>query len=195
MKKLTAWMMAFLLLLAPCAMAQEDEAEILAMQPVVDSIMRAICVEDETIHDAEDAEYFWSVLYLMGVNWSGFHELCVFSEDYSTIRIPRQVMQEYATAIFCDYQDLLPLPEDSVIVYDEGWDAFILPLSDMGDTHTMLDEYHFDDEGALHVAASLRDWEDNVFFRMNFVMLPNPYADAVVEPVYLYSVAEAVAAE
>lgn len=190
MKKLVLIILALMLAGMPCAMADEyDKAA--NMAPIIDSVVRAMVeagIQGEAGYAPRDAEFFWSVMYLMGVNWSKDNPLCEMDGD--SIRVPRKVMQEYATAAFLDYDDLLPLPDDTAISYDERGDAYIMPMSDMGDTKVSYADVSPGKKRIL-VEAVLLDGEENQLATVNFVLVDNPYADAVTDPTFLLTVKRA----
>ena len=76
MKKLLALLLTVTMLLGGVsAWAQEDEAGVQAMLPVLDSVMRAM-VEMDCSYQPQDSAYFWMVLSLLAVNWGQDNLLC-----------------------------------------------------------------------------------------------------------------------
>lgn len=160
-----------------------------AMMPILDSIVRTMGIGGDTPYAPRDAEFFWSVLYHMGENWGHTHPLVERKEDGAVI-VPRQVMQEFATAAFLDYDGLLPLPQSlaQALAYDEGLDAYRLAPSDMGATETRLEEVFTGADGVITARVSLNVGPDELLGMLDFQLAPNPYAAGVSEPVYHYSV-------
>lgn len=102
------------------AASQKYEEKVEAMVPVFDSIARYL-VEEDGIYDAKDSTCFWTVLYLLANNYGATDSLVTAVDG--GLRFPKKLMQEYATACFSDYEDLLELPEGFTIEYDENYDA------------------------------------------------------------------------
>lgn len=171
------------------------EKNVEAMMPILDSIIRTLGIEGEFAFDSEDPEIFWSVLYLMGENWGSVHPLVTVEEDfdYTTI-VPRQVMQEFASAAFLAYDDLLPIPDDyaQAVQYDESLDAYRLSPSDMGDAITHLESVSVS-EGVVTVIVGYYVGEvgtDELLGKFDFTLVDNPYADAISDPIFVYTVGQ-----
>ena len=64
-----------------------------AMMPILDSILNTMGMTDTTPYAPKDADFFWSVLYLTGVNWGHTHPLIEYNNVHAII--PSQVMQEF----------------------------------------------------------------------------------------------------
>ena len=118
--------------------------------------------------------------------------LCELEENELTV--PRQVMQEYASAAFLDYDDLLPIPAESETVmvrYDEAWDAYYVGLGDVGDSYTQIASVSQLEDGSTQVEVTMGSYDVPQMYTMQAVLAPNPYADGMADPVYLYSVSSA----
>lgn len=192
MKKLLALLLTVTMLLGGVsAWAQEDEDEVQAMLPVLDSVMRAM-VEMDCSYQPQDSAYFWMVLSLLAVNWGQDNLLCEIEEN--ELKVPRQVMQEYASAAFLDYDDLLPIPAESetaMVRYDEAWDAYYVGLGDVGDSYTQIASVSQLEDGSTQVEVTMGSYDVPQMYTMQAVLAPNPYADGMADPVYLYSVSSA----
>ncbi len=162
-----------------------------AMMPILDSILNTMGMTDTTPYAPKDADFFWSVLYLTGVNWGHTHPLIEYNNVHAII--PSQVMQEFASAAFRDYDDLLPLPQsfEDAMQYDDGLDAYLLALSDRGDSSTTLDSVEANADGSVTALVSLHIAPDAFWGTMEFNLAANPYAEAISEPTYLYTVQDA----
>jgi len=162
------------------------------MMPILDSIVRTIGIEGEGQYDPQDEGCFWYVLQQMGVNWGQTHPL--YEKEGDTIILPRQVMQEFASAAFYEYDDLLPVPEylAESVAYDEGLDAYRLAPSDMGDSYTELESVTRDGD-RLNVTVALYVGDGELLGHVDFVLISNPYSDGITDPTYYYSVVDAVA--
>lgn len=187
MKRLLAAVLAICMLLAAPAFAEES-GSLEDMHPILDSVLRAM--EGDMVYAPGDSAYFWSVLGLLCINWEWDNPLCEISE--SELRVPRQAMQEFATAAFLEYSDLLPLPEGEFFVrYDEGWDSYFVMMADGGESWTEMSEPTWNEDGTATVDVSLNAYGTPDILVMRATLAANPYADAVTEPTYLYSVSAA----
>lgn len=196
MKNLSRLLIALLLCLCLPAMSASarSDAEIGAMLPAFDSIMRAMPSE-EAEYNPRDPEFFWETLYLMAVNWGFGHPLAVMDDDAYELVLPRMSVQEMATALFADYDDLLPVPESmsESVMYDESLDAYRFPLSDAGDTFAEIEVVITGDDGPIVVLVRMKSASegDEILQRMRFELAPNAYAGGISEPIYLYSIVSA----
>lgn len=169
--------------------SDEVRQDIEAMMPILDSIVRAMEIEDAASYAPRDGEFFWSVLYLMANNWGETHPLVEIDIDETVA--PRMVVQEFASAAFTDYDDLLPISETlkGVVRYDESYDTYRFAMSDAGDTYTGLISCAPSVNGAIDAKVGLYDGSvDELLATANFTLLENPYADGISDPIYLYSV-------
>lgn len=158
--------------------------KIAAMLPVFDSV---ICVMGEDGYKPTDKTFFWTTLYLMAVN---FENDKIEAVEDGQLKVPRQVMQEYATAFFKDYSDLLEIPKElsDIIKYDESWDAYMVNASDRGESFTEIVNYTAEGEN-IQVITELKD-RDTVYGTYTFTLITNPYLDAFAAPVYYYTVSD-----
>ena len=174
------------------AVAQTVPAEqtISAMLPVVDSLSRALGIEGEPAYAPDDAECFWTTLYLMSVNFGYAHPL-IRQESDVTIG-PRKVMQEFAGAAFFDCRGLPDIPASLAqsVVYDEALDAYRLAPSDMGESTVQIDRFTLEPDGGAVVYAGL-SLGDEPIGELRFVLTANPNAKDTAGTQYPYSVAAA----
>lgn len=166
----------------------QAEERMEGMMPILDSIVRAMGVGGTVAYAPKDGEFFWNVLYLMGENWGTTHSLVTKEDD--TVIVPRKVMQEFASAAFLDYSDLLPVPESMAqsVQYDEGLDAYRLAPSDMGNTSTRLEDVCAGADGAICASVALYEEPDTLLGTLEFTLADNPYVDGIRDPSYFYSV-------
>ena len=176
--------------------AQEQPAEtseaygddIISMLPVFDSVIRAVKANDG-VYAPKDEMFFWTTLYLLSANYGEQTGKAEFAGD-GKIKVARQAMQELASACFGDYSDLLNVPDElsQTVVYDESIDAYILEPSDIGDSSSQIVDA-IDVDGTTQVAVILVSGEEVENYM--FVIIPNPYVDAVSNPVFRYTIREA----
>jgi len=150
------------------------------MTEPIDSLVRCM-LENNKAYNPTDPEFFWSGLYYFLGEYGSEHPLVSQTED-ARLKVPRKVAQEYAIALFANYEDLLPLPEtlSESITYDEGWDSYLFELGDRGQTETVLSDY-IESEDLYTVTAK-------VLAECTVTMQKNVFADGIAEPKYLYSV-------
>lgn len=186
MKKLLSVLLALLLGIAAVpAWAETPDADVTAMLPALDSVMRA-SIRLERGYDPQDRGFFWTTLGLMAANWCREDPLCEAVDG--ELRVPRLKMQELATAAFAEYSDLLPLPVgDFFVRYDEAWDAYFVALGDAEEcdaASVRCSRTQPNDTIDVEVVS-----QDGVTLKA--VLTQNAYADAVSTPVFLYSIQDA----
>lgn len=204
MKRIVSLLMALALALACApalaggatssdALTQDDKLE--QMLPALDSIARAMGIDGTEGYAPRDAEFFWTVIYLMGQNWGYAHPLyeTVEIDGQPTVSLPRRAVQEMATAAFFDYDDLPELVDTPAITYDELHDSYVFAPSDMGDTYTEIESSYEPGNGNVVLVLGFYAGEGTRLGGFDFTLAPNPYADGVEEPIYYYSVMAASA--
>lgn len=175
------------------AMAGNDSAVLRKlgyMMPVFDSIARSI--GDSCEYDPADSELFWNVLYLCGVNWGHTNSLITYDEN--AVLVPRQAMQEFASAAFFDYDDLLAIPESlngSSISYDGGMDSYSLERSDMGEMYTLLDGYVIESDGGITAKVGMYTPSEGLISVVSLSLADNAYVSGITDASYYYSVKSA----
>lgn len=162
-----------------------------AMTEPIDSMMRCM-LENNKTYDAVDPEFFWSALYYFLGNYGEENPLVTVTED-GTLKVPKKVAQEYAIALFANYEDLLPLPgtlSDS-INYDKDLDAYLLTPGDRGVAETILSDYQETANSYTVTAKLVSTMEDKeVLGECMVTMQKNAFADGIEDPRYFYSVAD-----
>lgn len=164
-----------------------DLSEFSAMEKAIDSLM--LCsIENDLSYDSRDSFFFWSSLYYGIVNY--VDEISLAEEVEEGIRVPRMAVQEFATGLFADYDDLPEIPEElSIICYDEAWDAYLFLPSDRGLIETRLLNASANEDGSIRLAAALYDSEnDTLICSYTFTLVMNPYADGIEDPLFPYSI-------
>lgn len=170
------------------AMVEETQA----MLPVLSAGARALRESQTGFYDVADAKFVWSVLYHLCANETLDTPLAEVTEA-GTVRIPYKLMQELASSCFMEYGDLPELPEDmESITYDEAWDAFIVKLSDAGDTRCVITDVAAgaaESSYMVAVAYLTRSGDkEELVDTYAFELRPNPYIDGINDPLYPLSV-------
>jgi hypothetical protein len=198
MKKLSFALAVLLIITAlPAASASESAGDdVTKMLPVFDSLIRVLLDED-AVYDPRDPDFFWNAVYLTAVNWESFHPLAEISEDWVSLMLPVQLVQELAAALFADYDGLPNVPEtvSGAVSYDEPLGIYSFTLSDMGETYSQIDASKHADDGSLSVIVLFKAYgegeEDEVLGRFEFTVQPNERSVDIEEPEFLYSVVSA----
>ena len=191
MKKFLAILLAMLLLIAPCALAEEDDeierSPIDAMEPITDSIMRVI-MENAGNYDPQSEDYVWSVLYLFGVNYGlEFPGTAIDDETYDFL-IPGDLIRAAAASAFPVLSELpaLPVVEGTSFGYDADADTYVLPGSDVGDSYSEAKDVKTADDGTLSLTLQMCNMDQEVIGEMGFEL--SPAADGATFPYVIKSV-------
>lgn len=211
MKKLTSSLVICMLMLGTAActantendeppqtreMTAEQQAQAIDdMTAPVDSLVRCM-LENDMAYDPQDPEFFWTALAYFAGQYGSEHELAEVTDD--TITLPSKAVQEYAIALFADYDDLLELPESlsSRVTYDESTDAYTFGRGDIGLAETKL-TLKEEKDGIITVQADLVSlMEDHdIIGSWTVAMTNNTYADGISDPLFLYSVSSVTPVE
>ncbi|MBM6830324.1 hypothetical protein H9X85_11860 [Anaerotignum lactatifermentans] len=164
----------------------EQKEEISHMTAPIDAVTRCM-LENNMEYDPSDPAFFWTSLsYFVGA-YGQNHTSAELTD--STITLPRKAVQEHAIALFADYDDLLPLPEElsDRVTYDESMDAYTFSLGDIGLCTTELSDERMED-GVLTLQANLLStMNDSTIGTWTVTLTENTYADGITDPIYLYS--------
>lgn len=158
------------------------------MEKALDSLM-VTCTAYERTYDSQDADFFWQVISY-GVQYHT-EEIPLAEVLEEEIRLPRMAVQEFATGLFADYQDLPQLPEGHPTVrYDADWDAYVFSASScMIPFETQLLNAYEKEDGQIRIAALLNDTDTGKPLRCYiFHLVLNAYADGITDPIFPYSV-------
>ena len=171
MKRMICLLMALLLGCAPFALAEEAEFEFYAVQPVLDSIMRA-GGEGASGYDPANPEYVWVVLYLCGVNFGLEYEDVVMDDDTGMFGLSNELVWAFAA---CAFPGMAELPEGAEMYgmeFDIENNQWLMPGSDMGDSYTELGAVEFMEDGRMRVTVNMMDYEQTLLDSTSFVLVP-----------------------
>ena len=166
------------------------DPQISCMKAPIDALARCM-LENDMEYDPEDPDFFWTALFYFTGAYGLENDLVKENDNYQLI-VPTKVMQEHATALFADYDDLLDLPDimQGNVSYDEGKDAYLVSQGDVGLSEMRLTEFEETDDG-IEVTAEL--WgtgpEEELIAAYDVLLVENAYADGITDPTYLFSVA------
>jgi len=198
MKKLS-FILAVLLMLAalPAAAAPEPIGDdVNAMLPAFDSLIR-ILLDDDAVYDPRDPDFFWNAVYLMAVNWKTFDPDAEISEDWVSLILPLQTVQEMVTALFADYYGLPDVPESmsGAVSYDEPQGVYYFTLSDAGEAFSQIDGVVNSNDGLMTIIVLFLAYGESddaeVLGQFEFTVQPNDYAAEFTETEFRYSVVSA----
>lgn len=185
--------MVMVLGLAACNKPKEPapaDPQIDCMTAPIDALARCM-LENDMEYDPEDPDFFWTALYYFTGAYGLEHELVKENDNYQLI-VPTKAMQEHATALFADYDDLMELPDIMLgnVAYDEAEDAYLVSQGDKGLSEMRLTAFEETEEG-FDVTAEL--WgvgpEEELIASFDVTLVENAYTDGIQNPIYLFSVA------
>ena len=198
MKKLLAIILAGTMLfgLAACGKTETSNdgtmpENMASMTAPVDALARCM-LENKLEYDPQDPEFFWTALFYFTGAYGLDHELVTEKEGSYQLQVPTPVMQEHATALFAEYNDLFDLPSimKGNVAYDPDWDAYFLSRGDIGLSELKFTSYQKTDD-AHTVTAEL--WstgpEEEKIAAYDVILADNAYVDGIEDPLYFYSVA------
>ncbi|MBQ9091820.1 MAG: hypothetical protein IJY52_06090, partial [Anaerotignum sp.] len=205
MKKLFALLLAGVMAFGMMACGNNTEepeekempADMASMAAPIDALARCM-LENDLEYDPTDPEFFWTALFYFTGAYGLDHELIAEEEGTYQLQIPTPVMQEHATALFADYDDLFNLPSimKGNISYDPDTDAYSVSRGDIGLSEMKLTSYAETEEGYA-VTAEL--WstgpEEELIRAYDVTLADNTYVDGIENPLYYYSVADIVPVE
>lgn len=192
MKRFISILMALVLLAsgACLAEAQDADADVAAMLPVLDSVMRAM-IERNCAYAPDYNDYYWTTLCMLAVNWNIDDPLCEVVGD--ELRVPRKLMEEYAVAAFHTFDGLPAIGDDFTLAYyDEAWDAYMVGLGDVGDSFTYIYDYEFIGDGTVMAVVVMGSHDESALYTMLASLAPNPNGEGYT---YAYSVTEGILTE
>ncbi|KXL51688.1 hypothetical protein CLNEO_29400 [Anaerotignum neopropionicum] len=171
--------------------AQVGLADIASMQEPIDSLLRCI-LENNIPYDPTDPNFFWTALYYFLESYGEENPLVTTTED-GKIKVPKKVAQEYAIALFANYDALLPLPQSlsNFITYDGNLETYLITPGEGSLSETVLSNYK-EEENSHTITAKLISTLENkaLLGECTITLQKNVFADGIEDPRYFYSVAE-----
>lgn len=174
------------------ANADQDQQKLEAMLPIFDSVIRVIFSGDRDMniknYSSKNANLTWSILYHIAVNHGDLHPLIKVDND--AMHVPSKTMQEFASACFADYQDLVSPPRSfEAIKFNNAWNSYDLQLSDSGPSYCKVLQTNPLGEGTYSVNVGFYDDEEEpLSATFVFIVKPNPYAKNISDALFSYSV-------
>lgn len=200
MKRYLSILLAFALILGTGGCGQKElpptikeesiPEDMYSMTEPIDALMRCM-IENQVAYNPNDPVFFWTSLsYFLG-GYALDHPLAQTTEE-EQLKVPRKLAQEFAIALFSDYEDLPTVPESlgERITYDENEDAYFIALGDIGLSETVLSNMTQTATGyALTAQLRATTEEKALIGQWSVDLVKNEFSDSIENPAYLYSVA------
>jgi len=175
----------------PPAPGEQAEAKIRAMQPLFESVINCInSIEGgwNGRYSAANPQFMWSILYFFATSHAQLNSQVEQSDD--AFLVPRGVMQDFASACFADYINLLPIPAgDEFISYDDSWDRYTVKMSDAGAAVFNIGAINLEANGKYSVTVVMLDEEEaEVYGNYMFTLVPNAYSTKYTETLFSFSI-------
>ena len=157
---------------------------------VMDSYM--MCMEENGDTFEQDKDAYWTLLYYILGNYGTMRDSVKITD--SEMKVPREVVEEYASALFADYSELPDISKQQgpMISYDEKEDSYIFGLGDRGCSASKIVSSWDNGDGTYNVIAKLYGLEDDsTICTWVFTLIENEYADTIKDPLFYYSIANA----
>ncbi len=148
-------------------------------------------VEGKFSYTPKDPTFFWAALYDFTCLYGAKHPLSKVTD--TELIMPRQAVQEYATALFADYNDLLDLPESlsDHIKYDADTDTYSFGLGDRGLSQPEIIGFTDNGDGSYILDVALKSLDEgNIICSGKFTIVPNEYASSMSDPIYNFSISQ-----
>lgn len=165
------------------------------MLPVMDALV--MCMEENSYsYDSTNPEFYWSALFYV-TNQCGLEREGngVTSDGVEGImKVYYRVVQEFATATFADYTDLMDIPDgvEYVKLNPDDNEEYWFNMGDRGNIASKIVSWETESDGSQTVVTQIYDSvDDEVIAEYKFVLVDNTYADGVSSPTFIYSVKSA----
>lgn len=164
--------------------------EIERMQPIMDTIVLSVGVDNAAAWDPHDPDMYWETLTIMAANY-GLQDERVRMEN-GRVTVPRLLMLEWAEAMSTMTGGLMELSADlkPMIYYRFEFDNYMSVPSDRGDSETRIEQVmtkSWTDEIEVKLGYYAPASSDERRGDMDFVLVPNLTRTEADQ--YMYSVA------
>lgn len=163
--------------------------EFYAMTKPVDAVIRCM-YENNMEYEPQNPEFFWrAISYFVG-SYGIKHELAEI--EYDKVKLPKNVVQEFATILFYDYDDLLDIPESigDEVAYDENYGGYIFKINPATLSYATLESVETEEKEYTVIADFYTTGKENVKLssKWEMKMVDNPYISGIREPKYIYTI-------
>ena len=161
----------------------EVSDDIMAMLPVMDSLIRAT-METDTAYAPKDDGFIWTTLYLAVVNFGETLQLAEVKDGRASAK--REAVEQLAAACFERFESLPDIPETlSAAIRSKNGTAYSFGLSDIGDSSTQIADVQTDGD-TVKVWVDFSSWDEAQSFV--FTLAANTRASEKPEAIFKYSV-------
>lgn len=163
---------------------------------VMDSLLMCM-YENDYAYEPTDPEFFWSALYYTIGNYGYLRESSGMVESdgvEGVARVYYRVVQEYATALFEDYDDLMEIPSDMTMVYVNPDDSeqYCFLMGDRGISASRITEWKDNGDGSYQAVIEFYALDDDSVIAVGeYTLIDNPYLDSIPDPIFYYTVRDA----
>ncbi|MGN0335227.1 MAG: hypothetical protein ACI4DV_06160 [Lachnospiraceae bacterium] len=159
------------------------------MAPAIDALIR--CCWENGYSYSDDPWFFWTAMsYHLGANYGLRSNQVTVMKDY--VRIPQDIVREYAASLFADCSDLPEIPEELTkqISYDSSSGMYHVALGDIGHTQLLLVNPQIQEDDSVIVTANLADSTETskLIGSWDVHLVRNQHLDGVKDPIFYYSV-------
>lgn len=205
MKKLFALLLAGVMAfgMAACGNTETPEeekampADMASMAAPIDALARCM-LENDLEYDPEDPDFFWTALFYFTGAYGLEHDGIMEEEGTYQLQIPTPVMQEHASALFAECDELYALPSimKGNISYDPDADTYSVSRGDIGLSEIRLTSYA-ETENGYAVTAEL--WsigpEEELIRTYDVTLTDNASIEDMENPIYFYRVSSIIMQE
>ena len=163
------------------------------MLAVMDALNMCM-VENNCEYSPEDPSFLWNALFYTIGNYPDIRdneEIGLLTNDLSAgvMVVNYKLVQEYATGITETYSDLPELPADSAVSLNEDTEYYNFPMGDRGLSYGEIASWTSNGDGTHTVETRLIGVDDeSLIAAYEYVLVENPYADAITDPMFIYTV-------
>ena len=124
--------------------------------------MNMCLTESACAFDASNAKFFWNVLNYTIMTYpevpgAESEELLAWAEDYSYMKVHKDLIKVYAEGLFASFSDLPAVPEDCMVTNSDTEGYYHLSVGDRGTSYGEIVTWVQTADGACHVEARLAD--------------------------------------
>lgn len=168
---------------------QSMSDEFYVMTKPVDAVIRCM-YENNMEYNPRNSEFFWKALSYFVGSYGINHELA--EVEYDKVKLPKNVVQEFATILFYDYDDLLDIPESigDEVAYDENYGGYIFKINPATLSYATLESVETEEKEYTVIADFYTTGKENVKLssKWEIKMVDNPYISGIQEPKYIYTI-------
>lgn len=208
MKKFLTVILSTAIILSGCAVSSKDETSsdggetqteapaqaelpenLESMREPIDALLMCSIDHEDFEYDVNNSYDFWLSLYYFAGLYGPKHILADYNDG--VLKLMHPTVQEFASVLYADYNDLLELPEDmkDKVEYDADYDSYTFYTGDRGLCYTAITGCTDNEDGTYTITAQLLDTVDNSLIGSGtFVLTENKYISGIVDARYMYSI-------